>query len=169
MQTDTKSKASKKGKSAKIKGASFERLVANYLAAVWSSARRGIGQARAAGEVPDVDGTPFWPEIKHRKVVNVYAALRQALAATDGRMPVAIWRKDREGINASMLAADYGVMVTSFRVGLPLRKDTQIEVLVRPDKLPLIVTMPLKDFLALGSAWDANGEYRKSEKPEESL
>lgn len=63
------------------KGAAHEREVANLLKAVYPEARRGIGQARSASEVSDVDGVPWWVECKHRKRVNVRGAYRQAVAA----------------------------------------------------------------------------------------
>ena len=45
---------------------------------MYPNAKRGLGQARAGGEIPDVVGTPFWIEAKHRKVENVRKALTQA-------------------------------------------------------------------------------------------
>jgi hypothetical protein len=66
------------GKMQRQKGAVYERHIANRLREVYPTARRGIGQARSAFEVPDVDGVPFWVECKHRKTVNVMAALTQA-------------------------------------------------------------------------------------------
>ena len=49
--------------------------------AVYPESKRGIGQTRFAGEEPDVTGTPWWIEAKHRKVVNLWEALEQAEAA----------------------------------------------------------------------------------------
>lgn len=72
---------SQRGKRARQKGAAHEREVAEKLRAVYPDAKRGLGQARAGGEVPDVDGTPFWCELKHRKALNVHGAFRQALLA----------------------------------------------------------------------------------------
>jgi len=78
------------------KGASWERELANKLRAWWPSAKRGIGQARSAKEVCDVEGTPFWWEAKHGAQTNPRAALRQAEAATDGRPCVAVCKDDRD-------------------------------------------------------------------------
>lgn len=63
------------------KGGDYERFVASRLAEVWPKARRGIGQTRAAGEVPDIQGTPLWVEAKHRRSISVHAAIAQARAA----------------------------------------------------------------------------------------
>ena len=65
-------------KSQRVKGAAWERAVANLFAAMWPNAARGIGQARSGSEVPDVQGTPFWVEAKHRKRQCALAALQQA-------------------------------------------------------------------------------------------
>jgi hypothetical protein len=70
------------GKRSSRKGKVYERWVAGQLAeALWPGAKRGIGQAREAGEVPDVDGTPYWIEAKHRKQLSVHAAYLQAVDA----------------------------------------------------------------------------------------
>lgn len=82
------------GKMQRTKGASFERLMANRLQHVYPDARRGIGQARSAKEVPDVDKTPFWVECKHGKCPNLWRAIEQAQEATDGRPPLVIARRN---------------------------------------------------------------------------
>ena len=64
-----------------MKGASYERTVASLLEPVYPNAQRGIGQSRFGGEVPDVKGTPFWIEAKHRKAPNILAAVLQAIEA----------------------------------------------------------------------------------------
>jgi len=69
------------------KGSAYEREVAHLLQVLWPEARRGIGQSRAAGEVPDVDGTPYWVEAKHHaSAPNVHAAYAQAVAAQAGKL-----------------------------------------------------------------------------------
>jgi hypothetical protein len=103
------------GKMQRQKGASYERHIAGRLREVYPNARRGIGQSRSAGEVPDVDGTPWWVELKHRKVVNILAALAQAdkdrlesnnLLNAVARRPLVIARRDRERDVAAMLLDD---------------------------------------------------------------
>lgn len=70
------------GKMQREKGRKFEGEIARMLKPLWPNARRGIGQARAGGEVPDVDGTPYWLELKHHKrPPSVHAAHAQGLAA----------------------------------------------------------------------------------------
>lgn len=73
-----RTRAQKQGRRARRKGSNYEREVADALRALFPQAMRGIGQARASGEVPDVQGTPFWIECKHRRALNVTAALEQA-------------------------------------------------------------------------------------------
>ena len=95
------------GKMSRRKGATFERLVANEVKKVWATGRRGIGQARSAGEVADVEGTPFWLELKHRKQVNIRAAMRQAVEQSDGRPPVVVSRSNGEDILVTMKLSDW--------------------------------------------------------------
>jgi PHD/YefM family antitoxin component YafN of YafNO toxin-antitoxin module len=85
----------------RTKGATYERWCANKLRSVYPHAKRGIGQARSASEVPDVDGTPWWVECKHQKTLNVQAALVQADEArlacpSPHGSPLVIARRDRE-------------------------------------------------------------------------
>lgn len=102
---------SARGRAAKRKGAAFERRVANILRDVFPEARRGIGQARNANEVPDVDGTPYWIEAKNRNRVDVEAAFVQAEQAAEEaaiglgkqkRPPIVIWKEtNRKAIYVS--------------------------------------------------------------------
>jgi len=73
--------AASRGRLSRRKGANYEREVAKAFQSVWPHARRGIGQARAGGDVPDVQGTPLWIEAKHRKQVSITGAMRQAVEA----------------------------------------------------------------------------------------
>lgn len=96
------------GRRSRNKGASFERRVAAMFKLVWPDALRGIGQARSASEVPDVDGTPLWVECKKRKGnPDIPAALKQARAATDGRPVVAVTAKDFEEPLVTMYLVDW--------------------------------------------------------------
>ncbi len=61
------------GKMARRKGASFEREIADMLRDVWAGAKRGLGQARSAKEVCDVEGTPWWLELKCKQKPNIRA------------------------------------------------------------------------------------------------
>lgn len=89
------------------KGATFERGISKVLRILWPDARRGIGQARAGGEVPDIAGTPYWIEAKHRKRVSIRKAMAQAHVATDGRPVVAITRENGEPIFVTMGLTDW--------------------------------------------------------------
>lgn len=64
---------------ARNKGKMFERRVANAMKAAGLSARRGLTQSGGAIE-PDVvvDGAEVWIECKHRRRVDIAAAIAQA-------------------------------------------------------------------------------------------
>lgn len=93
------------GRRSRNKGAAFEREIARRLRVVWPDARRGIGQARSASEVSDVEGTPYWIECKRCKKVNVKAAIKQAYEAREKqalhRPIVIIWKEDYGDITVS--------------------------------------------------------------------
>lgn len=95
------------GRMSRTKGQAFERLIANELKVIWPEARRGIGQARSAKEVPDVDGCPAWIECKHQIRVNICAAMEQAEAATDGRPCVVVSRNNSGPILVTMKLEDW--------------------------------------------------------------
>ena len=121
------------GKRERDKGNGYEREVAEMLREVWPDARRGIGQARAAGEIPDVTKTPYWWETKHRKAISVPAAVRQAKAAM----------------------ADYlarGGHPDDFRsLALSLRWDTGVPFEKRDD----LVVLPMAEFIRLAKLAEA--------------
>jgi hypothetical protein len=83
------------GKWSRNKGARWEVELGHILEPLWPGAKRGIGQARSAKEVSDVQGTPFWIEAKHQQRCNIRGAFQQATAATDGRPVVVITKDDR--------------------------------------------------------------------------
>jgi hypothetical protein len=97
------------------KGATGERAIANALKPTFPDAKRGIGQARAGAEVPDVDGVPgIWIEVKRRKAATtstILDALTQASIATDGRTPVVVVQSDREHPIACMRLEDWAALV----------------------------------------------------------
>lgn len=87
------------GRTSKVKGANYEREIAEVFRDAFPDAKRGIGQARSASEVADVEGTPFWIECKHRKAENPRAALNQAVLAQlaagakhKGKVPIVVSR-----------------------------------------------------------------------------
>ena len=83
------------GKSSRDKGTRGEREVAQRLRIAGFDARRGF-QSRAGTDECDVEGLPYWCEVKRGRRVNLSGALRQSQQDTDGRPPVVIWRDDRE-------------------------------------------------------------------------
>lgn len=78
------------------KGAAWERELAAFLRSEGIEAKRGIGQARASSEVPDVDVDGWWIEAKRHARTNPKAALSQAIedasANGENRIPVAVCR-----------------------------------------------------------------------------
>lgn len=103
------------GRHSREKGAVFERKIAEILRSIYPDAKRGIGQTRAATEVADVAGIPFWVECKHQHRVNIAGAVRQAQAALiervkleQPRLPLlVVSRSDRQEILATMLFDDF--------------------------------------------------------------
>lgn len=95
------------GKASREKGARWERELAVRLQAIFPTARRGIGQCRAAGEVADVDIPLLWVEAKVGRHCYPRKALEQAAAAAPlGRIPVAVCRDDRKAPTATMSLDD---------------------------------------------------------------
>jgi hypothetical protein len=90
---------SKLGRRSRNKGKAFEQAIARDLQIIWPEARRGIGQARSGGEVPDISHTPWWVECKHMKRCNIQAAVKQAREAAAGKdeLPVMVVTKDNGG------------------------------------------------------------------------
>ena len=97
-------------KLSRTKGATYERELAKRWreSKLWPEARRGIGQARAGGEVCDVEGGPFWVEAKRRKRHDIRGALVQAEQATDGRVPVVVARYDGDPETGAIVAMRIG-------------------------------------------------------------
>ena len=84
-------------KMSRVKGATFERVLANLFKQMWPTAKRGIGQTRSASEVPDVDGTPFWVEAKHWKKTTrtgLRKAYQQAVDANRTTKPIVVIAKE---------------------------------------------------------------------------
>lgn len=100
-----------------VKGKTFERVVAVALRDIYPDARRGIVQARAGNEAPDVEETPFWVECKIGQRVNLHGALAQAAEATDGRPPLAICKVDFQPPTATMYLSDFIALIQRGVIG----------------------------------------------------
>jgi hypothetical protein len=110
--------ASRRGRSNRRKGHDFEREVAALFRELWPEAKRGLQSRGGTAEAPDVEGTPFWIEVKKGAKTNIKAALEQAAVAcrpptpdgsqvTDTRPPLAITKDDRRKAIASMYLEDF--------------------------------------------------------------
>ena len=106
------------GKMQRRKGSTFELKVAGLLRSIYPQARRGIGQARSAGEVADVELTPWWVECKHHKRVSVMAAWRQAAAATDGRPVLIVHRQNRGPVLVTLELSNFMHLVAGRAIPL---------------------------------------------------
>lgn len=87
--------------SRRAKGQDGERSAASDLAVLWPLARRGLGQARDGSDVPDVDGTPLFVEVKRQKTLNLWAAFKQATDAAKKSKrqwlaPIVIAKRDHD-------------------------------------------------------------------------
>ena len=92
------------GSSQRNKGKRGEREVSIIFDLHGYTTHRGW-QARRGQTECDVEGTPWWVEVKRGKRVNVRSAMRQAKDDTDGREPIVVWRDDREPWMVSLCAA----------------------------------------------------------------
>jgi hypothetical protein len=103
------------GRRSRAKGKTFELLAVHEMREIYGpQVKRGIGQARAGGEVADIEGTPFWIEAKHRLRPNIAAALEQAVTASKGTRPaLAITRANGAPIIVSMYLNDFRRLVLS--------------------------------------------------------
>ena len=83
-------------KLSRTKGKVWERAVAQLLRPLFGDkVARGF-QSRSGRDGCDVEGTPYWIECKHQARLNVHAAVRQAVGATDGRPVLVIAKGQRE-------------------------------------------------------------------------
>ena len=99
------------------KGATYERYVAHRLAEVWPRAARGC-QFRG-DERPDVTGTPFHVEAKHRRTVSIQAAMRQAITDSSGPPPVVVSRDNHGDDLVTMRLDDWLALAARTKAGTP--------------------------------------------------
>lgn len=101
----------------RAKGIAFERKVANDLKAIFPNAKRGF-QTRGGGkEQCDVEGTPYFLELKHCARVNTKAAWQQAeddQRNNQGSLPrrpeVVVWQENRKKPQVMMRLADLAAL-----------------------------------------------------------
>lgn len=99
---------SQNARRSRAKGGRGELAAVAMLRELWPAAKRCIAQSRtAAREGCDVEGTPYWIEAKTGARPAILAAMRQAMRDTDGRPPIVIARRDREGALVTMRAEDW--------------------------------------------------------------
>jgi hypothetical protein len=112
------------GRGRRAKGAGFEREIAHALADLFPHAKRGLGQARAGNEVPDVTGTDYWIECKRQKQPNIRRAYKQATDAT-ASTPNPDY-KDRPVVVVTQANAEKALVTVSLDLFLTLlRKATE--------------------------------------------
>lgn len=83
------------GKSSQEKGGRGQREVAKLLRDIWPGTHSGYWQHTGGDRCCDVEGTPFFVEVKFSDC-SPEAALRQAIAACGEREPVAFTRDVRQ-------------------------------------------------------------------------
>lgn len=105
--------ASKRGRRSRRKGKVWERELVHELRPVFGDGVKRGFQSRCGRDGCDVEGTPYWVEAKHGKLVNLRAALRQAIEATDGRPVVVVAKDDRTEPVVAMRLADWLQMAGS--------------------------------------------------------
>jgi len=107
-----------RGRSARVKGATFERDLAKYFTENTElTAKRGIGQTRSGGaEVSDVDIPIVHVEAKRQKRCRIKAAMAQAIedANVNGKLPVAITKDDRQDILCTMRLDDWILLFNAY-------------------------------------------------------
>ena len=84
-----------------------EREVVHLLRAIFAAVRRGAAQSRKGSDAADVEGSPYWIEVKLGKAPGIHAAMKQAVESTDGRPPVVFTRRDGETWLVTMRAEDW--------------------------------------------------------------
>jgi hypothetical protein len=98
------------GKASRDKGKRVEREAVKLLREVYPDARRSANQAGGAAQ-PDIDGTPFWVEVKGGKSIRLWDALEQAwedsVAARDPRPILLYLKRDRTEPIVVMLASEW--------------------------------------------------------------
>ena len=94
-------------KASRDKGKRGEREIVALLRDLYPDARRGF-QSRQGDDEADVECTPWWIEVKRVKAQETpRKAMAQAVAATDGRVPVVFSRRDNSDWLVTMRVSDW--------------------------------------------------------------
>lgn len=101
------------GKASRVKGKAFEQEVARRFREVMPTEKIVRGwQAHSGANAADVVTPVFWVECKRSNTATPEKALTQAQAdAPDGRVPLAILKKDRKVAYAAMTLDDFMELV----------------------------------------------------------
>lgn len=117
------------------KGKVWEREVAAALRAIFGDRVHRGWQTRQGCDDPDIVGVPRqWPECKHHAVVNIAAAMRQAVEERDahfaklGAVAPALWpvvysKSNRAEPLVTMRMTDYLMMLTEWWRGQQAAKE----------------------------------------------
>lgn len=112
---------SKQGKTSRRKGRDYQARLAKRFrdnGTFTNASSTHSAQSRRQGyKPPDIEGTPYWIECKHRKTINVLDSIKQAedeaLNAKDERPALAIlkWHGDRGEPIVAMRLKDFERLV----------------------------------------------------------
>lgn len=126
--------ASQRGRSSRVKGKVFERLVANDFRAIYGDRVKRGWQAREGHDAPDIENVPFWVECKHHAKVSIQAALQQARdesARASSRLPVLVVAKDTGERPLAVLDwSEFTKLLARAEAGAPKVKQVEVEVAV---------------------------------------
>lgn len=112
-----KVEARKRGRRSRRKGKRGEREIVHAFEAAGYTARRGL-QSRDGRDAPDVivDELPdVWVEVKTAQRPQWESAMRQAIAACGGRIPIVVTRKDRDKPYAHLELGDLLTLLRNAR------------------------------------------------------
>lgn len=139
------------GKGARRKGQAHERSSAEQFRPLWANAERGIGQARASSEVPDVKGTPFWIECKHyTRSPNVMKAMLQGQSAL-----TAYRKKHPEAYSGGVLVVAKQTNVSPELATVPLSEMLRMFKAMRDVRNSMLMATAMDDTGQLASVMDA--------------
>lgn len=148
------------GRGARRKGVEFERSIAREFAQVFGKdhVRRGL-QYRDGAEAPDVVAPCFWIECKRMRQTNPRAALRQAIAASQGKgfWPVAVCKDDGQSAFVALTLEDFLDLVGEWWAGRnEVRPSSARDAAPRDDLQPTLMSLTPDQFLELMEQWWTN-------------